>query len=100
MPNNEKSNNKGVKRIYLASKYVCKYLSEEWLIDSKSAREYGRLYGVHYHTIEKIMEKDGYNIPLSTLSIICFNKGVRLSGFFEMVEDKYGNKLNDTFIAK
>tara|TARA_R110002050_G_scaffold24083_3_gene64272 strand:+ start:28834 stop:29133 length:300 start_codon:yes stop_codon:yes gene_type:complete len=99
MPKNEKSN-KGGKRIYLASKYVCKYLSEEWLIDGKSAREYGRLYGVHHHTIEKIMEKDGYNIPLFTLSIICFNKGVKLSDFFEMVENKYGAKLNDIFISK
>lgn len=94
------ANNKRGKRIYLASKYVCKYLSEEWLTDGKSAREYGRLYGVHYHTIEKIMEKDGYNIPLFTLSIICFNKGISLSDFFEMMEDKYGTKLNDTFITK
>ncbi|MEP1489172.1 MAG: hypothetical protein ABJK28_12155 [Algibacter sp.] len=93
------NNNRG-KRIYHTSKYVCKYLSEQWLTDGKSTREYGRLYGVHYHTIEKIMEKDGYNIPLFTLSIICFNKGVKLSDFFEMVEDKYGAKLNDTFIMK
>lgn len=88
------------KKIYLTNKYVCKYISEEWLIDGKSMREYGRLYGVNYHIIEKIMEEDGYNIPLYTLSIICFNKGISLSEFFKLVENKYGNKLNDSFIYK
>jgi len=88
-------------KIYLASKYVCKYISEEWLTDGKSTREYGKLYGIHKNTVEKIMEKDGYNIPLYTLSIICFNKGISLSDFFKLVEKKYGdNKLDDSFILK
>lgn len=91
---------KDSKKIYLTNKYVCKYISEEWLFDGKSIREYGRLYGVNYHVIEKIMEKDGYNIPLSTLTTICFNKGIKLSNFFKHVEDRYGNKLNDAFITK
>ncbi|SFB92505.1 hypothetical protein SAMN04489722_101277 [Algibacter lectus] len=92
---------KNSQKIYLASKYVCKYISEEWLIDGKSTREYGKLYGVHKNTIEKIMEKDGYNLPLYTLSIICFNKNVSLSDFFKLVEKKYGNnKLDDSFILK
>lgn len=93
-------NRKVSKKIYLTNKYVCKYISEEWLSDGKSMREYGRLYGVNYHVIEKIMEKDGYNIPLSTLTVICFNRGIKLSDFFKLVEDKYGNRLNDTFIMK
>ncbi|TNJ46085.1 hypothetical protein KFZ70_09105 [Tamlana fucoidanivorans] len=92
--------NKNNQKIYLTSKYVCKYISEEWLIDGKSTREYGKIYGVHKNTIEKIMEKDGYNLPLYTLSIICFNKGVKLSDFFKLVENKYGGKLNDSFILK
>lgn len=94
------SNKKASKKIYLTNIYVCKYISEEWLVEGKSMREYGRLYGVNYHIIEKIKGKDGYNIPLSTLTIICFNKGIRLSDFFKLVEDKYGNKLNDAFISK
>ncbi|MCK0156347.1 hypothetical protein MWU65_04095 [Cellulophaga sp. F20128] len=87
-------------KIYLTSKYVCKYISEEWLIDGKSMREYGKFYGVHKNTIEKIMEKNGYNLPLYTLSIICFNKGISLSDFFKLVENKYGDKLNDSFILE
>ncbi len=91
---------KNSKKIYLSNKYVCKFISEEWLCDGKSMREYGRLYGVNYHVIEKIMEKDGYNIPLYTLTTICFNKGIKLSLFFKLVENKYGEKLNDSFILK
>lgn len=87
-------------KIYLASKYVCKYISEEWLIYGKSTREYGRLYGVHKNTIEKIMEKDGYNLPMYTLSIICFNRGIKLSEFFKLVEKKYGNKIDDSYFVK
>lgn len=88
------------KKIYLTNKYVCKFISEEWLFDGKSMREYGRLYGVNYHVIEKIMDKNGYNIPLSTLTTICFNKGIKLSHFFKLVEDKYGDKLNDSFVME
>lgn len=88
------------KKIYLANKYVCKFISEEWLFEEKSMREYGRFYGVNYHIIEKIMEKNGYNIPLSTLTTMCFNKGIKLSQFFKLVESKYGDKLNDSFILK
>lgn len=91
---------KNTRKIYLTSKYVCKYISEEWLVDGKSMREYSKLYGVHKNTIEKIMEKDGYNIPLYTLTTICFNKGMKLSLFFKLVENKYGEKLNDSFILK
>lgn len=91
---------KSTHKIYLTSKYVCKYISEEWLIDGKSMREYGKLYGVHKNTIEKIIEKNGYNLPLYTLSIICFNRGISLSDFFRLVENKYGDKLNDSFILK
>jgi len=91
---------KDSKKIYLSNKYVCKFIREEWLSDGKSMREYGRLYGVNYHVIEKIIEKDGYNIPLYTLITICFNKGIKLSLFFKLLENKYGEKLNDSFILK
>nr|MDQ8210673.1 hypothetical protein [Mariniflexile sp. KMM 9835] len=88
------------KKIYHTCKYTCMYINEEWLNDGKSIREYGRFFGVNYHIIEKIMDKDGYNIPLSTLSIICFNKGVKISDFFKLIENKYGSDvLNDEFIT-
>jgi hypothetical protein len=94
--------NQRPKKVFLVDKYVCRYMKEEWFIDAKKdkLREYGRLYGIHYHTVEKIVEEDGYNIPLHTLNIICFNKGVSLSEFFKLVERKYGNKIDDSYVLK
>ena len=99
MPEGGTSNKKSGK-IHLTNKYVCRFISEEWLSDGKSLREYGRMFGVNYHVIEKIMEKDGYNIPLSTLSTICFYKKIALSDFFRMIESKYGNILKDSYVTK
>lgn len=85
-------------KVYLSNKYVCKYISEEWLTSKDiSTRKYGKMYGVNYHIIEKIQQEDGYNMPLSTLSTICFNRGIKLSDFFKLVEKRYGKYLNDSF---
>ena len=85
-------------KVYFSDKYVCKFISEEWLTSKEtSTRKYGKKYGVNYHVIEKIQQKNGYNMPLSTLSTICFNKGIKLSDFFKMVEKKYGKYLNDSY---
>ncbi|UGU15958.1 hypothetical protein LS482_20050 [Sinomicrobium kalidii] len=88
------------KKVFRIDKYVCKYLAHEWFSGEKSLREYGKIYGVNYHVIEKIIEEDGYNIPLHTLNTICFNKGVKLSEFFTLVEKKYGGIIDDSFILK
>lgn len=88
-------------RVYSSDKYVCKYISEEWLTsEDTSARKYGKIYGVNYHIIEKIKQRNGYNMPLSTLSTICFNRGIKLSDFFKLVEKKYGKFLNDGYEYK
>lgn len=92
-------NNKS-KEIHLTCKYVCRFISEEWLSDGKSLRQYGKMFGVNYHVIEKIIEKDGYNIPLTTLSTICFYKKIALSDLFKLIENKYGNILDDSYIIK
>ncbi|MGS2762413.1 hypothetical protein [Sinomicrobium sp. M5D2P9] len=96
----QSSASRKLKKIFQVDKYVCKYLTDEWFSDGKSLREYGKLYGVNYHVIEKIIQEDGYNIPLNTLNTICFNKGIKLSDFFIMVEKKYGNLIDDTFVVK
>jgi DNA-binding Xre family transcriptional regulator len=88
-------------KVYFSARYVCKYISDEWLNSKEtSARKYGKIYGVNYHVIEKIQQEDGYNIPLSTLSTICFNHGIKLSEFFKLVEKKYGKFLNDGYKYK
>ncbi|MCM5662515.1 hypothetical protein [Galbibacter mesophilus] len=92
------SKNTNKSKVYFSNKYVCKFITEEWLSSKEtSTRKYGKLYGVNYHVIEKIQQKDGYNIPLSTLSTMCFNHGIKLSEFFKLVEKKYGKFLNDGY---
>ena len=89
------------KKVFQTDKYVCKFLKENWFCEEGiSARSYGKQYGVNYHVIEKIQKEDGYNLPLSTLSTICFNKGIKLSDFFKQVEKRYGKFLNDTYFIK
>lgn len=88
-------------KVYFSDKYVCKFISEEWLTSKDtSTRKYGKIYGVNYHVIEKIQQDNGYNIPLSTLSTICFNQGIKLSEFFKLVEKKYGEFLDDSYEYK
>ena len=89
------------KKIYTVDKYVCKYINDEWLADEDiSSRKYGKKYGVNYHVIEKIQQEDGYNLPLSTLTTMCFNHGIKLSDFFKIVESKYSDFLTDDYFFK
>ena len=89
------------KKVFQTDKYVCKFITEEWFSDQGvSSRSYGKKFGVNYHVIEKIQGEDGYNVPLSTLSTMCFNKGIKLSNFFKLVEKKYGKFLNDSYFVK
>lgn len=88
------------KKNFQVNKYVCQFIMEEWLSDGQTLRKYGKTYGVNYHVIEKIIQKDGYNLPLHILSTMCFNRGIKLSDFFSLVEEKYGDKLNDHFYFK
>ncbi|EID72757.1 hypothetical protein [Imtechella halotolerans] len=99
-PQENKKNSKKLRKVFRVDKYVCKYLAEEWFSSGESMREYGKVYGVNYHVIEKIIGEDGYNIPLHTLNVICFNKGIKLSDFFKLVERKYGGKLDDHYELK
>ncbi|MAZ26673.1 MAG: hypothetical protein CL868_06295 [Cytophagaceae bacterium] len=92
---------KKTKKVFTADKYVCKYISEEWLSSQDiSSRKYGKKYGVNYHIIEKIQQEDGYNLPLSTLSTLCFNHGIKLSDFFKNVEKRYSDFLTDDYFIK
>ena len=49
---------------------------------------------------EKIQQEDGYNLPLSTLTTMCFNHGIKLSDFFKIVESKYSKFLTDDYFFK
>ena len=87
-------------RVFLVDRYVCNYISTEWFDSELSDREHARQFGIHPNLIKKIKDKDGYKIPVSTLATICFNKGINLADFFNLLTKKYGDKINDDFIDK
>ncbi|OAZ05240.1 hypothetical protein [Flavobacterium succinicans] len=83
-------------KVFLVDRYVCNYICEMWMSNDVSNRSFGKMHGIHEGIVRKIKEVDGYRIPVSTLSTICFYKGIKMSEFFKLIEEKYG-QLNDDF---
>ncbi|MBF4473062.1 hypothetical protein [Flavobacterium sp. HJJ] len=78
-------------KIFVVDQYVCNFIKTEWMKDLKSFREWGRQHSVHEAVARKINQKEGYNIPVSTLKTICFYKQITMYNFFKLVEEKYGD---------
>jgi hypothetical protein len=97
---NPDSPNKNAARVFLVDKYICNYIATTWLSDGLSGREQARRLGVHPNLILKIKDVDGYKLPVSTLATMCFYKGISLEEFFRVINEKYGEKINDDFVAK
>lgn len=95
-PQSNKSKDKKPVKVFLIDRYVCNYICEKWMRDYKSNRSFGKSHGIHEGIARKIKEVDGYKIPVSTLTTMCFYKGIKMSDFFKLVEEKYG-QLNDDF---
>lgn len=84
-------------KVFLVDKHVCNFIKEEWMIEMGSFREWSRKHGVHESISRKIYQIEGYNIPVSTLKIICFYRQISLSDFFTLVENRYGDAKEDFF---
>lgn len=97
---NNKTNLDDTGKVFLLDKFVCNFISKNWIDPKKSINKQSKELGVHRHIITKIRDVDGYRIPMSTLAIMCFYKKVSLSDFFKMIEDEHGSKINDDFVAK
>jgi hypothetical protein len=78
-------------KVFLVDQHVCNFIKEEWMKDIKSFRDWGKQHGVHEAVSRKINQQEGYNIPVSTLKIICFYKQITMQNFFNLVEKKYGD---------
>lgn len=87
-------------KIFVVDKYVCNFIKSEWMKPGQSSRSFAKNHGVHEAVARKIKRDNGYQIPVSSLTAICFNRGVKLSKFFELLESKYGDKINDDFIER
>lgn len=86
------------KKVFLVDKYICNYITSEWLIGVDSDREHAKKLGIHPNLIKKIRQKDGYKMPIATLTTMCFFREIKLSDFFKCLEDKYGRKINDDIL--
>lgn len=91
-----KSKDKKPVKVFLIDRYVCNFICEKWMSDDVSNRSFGKSHSIHEGIVRKIKEVDGYKIPVSTLTTICFYKGMKLSEFFKLIEETYG-ELNDNF---
>jgi DNA-binding Xre family transcriptional regulator len=65
------------------NKKVCNYIAEEWISKSKSNRSFAIEHNIDEKTVRKILQNDGYRIPLVTLSKICEAREIKVSKFFD-----------------
>ena len=72
-------------------KLVCKYIYTNWIMESKSQREFATIHGIEESTVRRIKNialdtsKTEYNMSLNTLFKICQKRDIRLADFFKMV---------------
>ena len=97
---NHKRDSDETGKVFLLDKFICNYISSNWIDPKKSVNKLSKELGVHRHIITKIRDVDGYRIPMSTLAIMCFYKKISLSDFFKIIEDNHGSKINDDFVSK
>jgi DNA-binding Xre family transcriptional regulator len=67
------------------NKRICNYISSEWITPSKSNRTFALDHNIDEKTVRKILQEDGYRIPVKTLQKICEARELRLSQFFELI---------------
>jgi DNA-binding Xre family transcriptional regulator len=68
------------------NKKVCNYIAKEWVKQSKSNRSFALDHNIDEKTVRKILQNEGYRIPLKTLYKICESRSLKLKDFFSVVE--------------
>lgn len=72
-------------------KLVCEYIYFNWIITSKSQREFASFHGIEESTVRRIKNialgstNVEYNMTLKTLGRICQKRGITLSDFFNEI---------------
>ncbi|CAA0153920.1 helix-turn-helix domain-containing protein [Tenacibaculum maritimum] len=67
-------------------KKVCNYIAKEWVKPSKSNRNFALDHNIDEKTVRKILQVNGYRIPLRTLTKICEARNLKLEEFFKLVQ--------------
>ena len=69
------------------NKKVCNYIANEWVSTSKSNRSFALDHNIDEKTVRKILQENGYRIPIETIEKICEAKEIKLSKFFKLIEE-------------
>ncbi len=67
------------------NKKICNYIAINWIEKSKSNRAFALDHFIEESTVRKILQKDGYRIPVNTLKKICDARNLKLSEFFFLI---------------
>ena len=67
------------------NKRICNYIASEWITKSKSNRSFAIEHDIDEKTVRKILQEDGYRIPVKTLHKICDAREIKISSFFELI---------------
>ena len=68
------------------NKEVCNFIAKEWVSESKSNRNFALDHNIDEKTVRKLLQFNGYRIPLKTLSKICEAREVSLADFFSNIK--------------
>jgi len=68
------------------NKRICNYIAKEWVAKSKSNRAFALDHNIDEKTVRKILQKDGYRMPIKTLYKICEAKEISLEIFFNLIQ--------------
>jgi DNA-binding Xre family transcriptional regulator len=68
------------------NKKVCNYIAKEWVKKSKSNRNFALDHNIDEKTVRKILQEDGYRLPLKTLYKICESRNLMLEEFFRLIK--------------
>ena len=64
------------------NKKICNYIANEWIKSEKSNRAFATNHNIDEKTVRKILNPDGYRMPISTLEKICESREIKISNFF------------------
>lgn len=66
-------------------KILCNYIAQEWVSKAKSNRSFATEHNIDEKTVRKILNPDGYDIPISTIEKICEAREIKISYLFELI---------------
>ena len=69
------------------NKRICNYIAVKWIAQSKSNRTFALDHNIDEKTVRKILQKEGYRMPVKTLQKICEAREIKISDFFKLIDN-------------